>query len=149
VGNWLAKLSVKPLLYVIGVLLVALATTWMVQSARVTVAQSARDVAQAQLSKAGTEREAWKLRANELKQANAAFKVTVGTLQLELKGAQDQAVVMRQQNDAALASAKAAVADADRTLQAFMTRYQTQARVADCAKALLQVEATCPAFSGY
>ena len=148
----LSKFTVKPLLYAVGVLLVvvvALSVTLFVQGARVDTANAERATAEAAQRSTVTEREAWKVRADELAAANAAYGTSFRQLQAELKLAQDQATEVRTQAAEAQAIAQRETAAAERTLKEFTTRYQVQSRVADCARALEQVEAVCPAFEHY
>ena len=147
-----AKLSVKPLLYAIGMLLVVVAglsTALFVQGGRVDVATAARDTARADQRTTVTEREAWKARASEVSAANTAYGVALSQLQAELTRAQEQATRVRAQAAHAQEVAQKETADAERTLHEFVTRYQVQSHVSDCARALDQVEAVCPAFEHY
>ncbi len=145
----LDKLTVKPLLYALGacvLVIAALVAVQWVQSARhaaaIAQAEKAAEGWQAQATGSNT-------RVQELQAANAGYGDTVALLQKELQAAQEQAVVIGQQQSAAVSAAEAATADAERTLKTFMNRYAVQSRKADCALALQQVEAVCPAFSGY
>ncbi len=145
----LDKLTVKPLLYALGATLLAclaLGISFWAYSVKAT----------AKIADADHNAEGWRTlyssantRVSELQAANKGYGETVATLQVELKRAQDQAVVVRQQSEAAVSAAEAAKLDADKTLNTFMDRYASQVKVTSCAQALQNVEAVCPAFSGY
>lgn len=143
------KLTVKPLLIAVGVLLLAvlvLSGTLVLQHYlhRVSVALADKteagllhDIAAAQAKVA------------ELSAANAGYGDTVATLQAALTHEQSQCATVRQQSAKALATAQAKAADADATLKTFTARYATAAAAADCAQALNQLEAACPALRSY
>lgn len=144
-----SKLTVKPLLYAIGVLLVALAATgtgWWIDHA---TAAADLSVQRAAAASANASDQANRTRVRELQAANAAYGTTVSTLQDELRAAQDQVTTIRQQAESAVAAADARAADADHVLKTFMDRYAVQVKQTHCAQALMHVEAVCPAFSGY
>ena len=143
------KFAVKPLLYVVGALLLviaAMAGIWAVTAARSSAALS---VSEANASSASAAWEAARTRVGELTAANRGWEKTAGLLQTELKVAQDQLVQLKAQNAEAVAAAEAKAADADRTLSRFMDQAAAQAREPTCAQALQHVEAVCPAFEGY
>lgn len=96
-----------------------------------------------------TEKDAWKLRAEELAISLDAHQRANATLFDELKRAQEDAVTLRKQDARALARAHAELAEANRTLAGFVDRYHAQVRVPACEQALNQLEAACPALSGY
>lgn len=96
-----------------------------------------------------TEKDAWKLRAEELTASVAAHQQAMGTLADELHRAQEDAVTLRQQDAAALAQARAELAEANRTLAGFVDRYHAQVRAPACEQALNRLEAACPALSDY
>lgn len=145
----LSSLTVKPLLYAVGVLLLV-----VVGEAGALVVQHYRHVAA--IAEASSQSDGWRVsysasnaKVQELTTANAGYGQTVATLQAALKEAQDQTTTIRQQGDLALAAAQAQADDADRTLKTFMARYATQVKETTCAQALLHVEAACPALTGY
>lgn len=147
-----AKLTVKPLLITIGVLLLVIAVlsgSLVVQGSRLDVAAANVQASIAHQKSTATERDSWKLRAEELTLANVEWLATASTLQDELQRAQDQLTQVRKQTQAAVASARAAAADADRTLNLWLDRYRAQVGAPDCAKALMTLEAACPALQGY
>ncbi len=144
-----AALTTKPLLWAIGILslaVLALSVCLVVvrADARADAAtyKGAAAACAAQKSSATT-------RVAELTSANAGYGRTVAVLQAELKVAQGQVVTLKQQSDGAVAAAQAREADANQTLKQFMNRYAGQARETRCALALTEMEASCPAFSGY
>ncbi|KAF1697987.1 hypothetical protein CSC62_07530 [Pseudoxanthomonas jiangsuensis] len=145
----LAGVTVKPLLYAVGVLLLVIATMAAVWWVQATTSSAALDVSKAAASACNAADTANRARVRELEAANQGWELTTATLQTELKAAQDQLVTVRQQGRAAVAAAEARAADADRTLSTFMARYAAQVKQAHCVQALQHVEAVCPAFSGY
>lgn len=147
--NLLAGLTVKPLAIALAIACAALLASnlawWgFAGGLRADVAQAkgARDTAV-------TERDAWKTRAGELTAANAAYDTEFAKLAGELKSAQAEHARIQRQHGAALAAAREAEADADRTLRTFMDRYAAQLRAPDCAGALTTVQRLCPALEGY
>lgn len=144
-----SALSTKPLLWVCAGLL-TLAVSLAI-GLFVTRASARADAAMQNglIAACTAEREGASARVTELLAANAGYGATVKVLRAELLAAQDQAAVLRAQSDAAVAAAEAREADANKTLKQFMNRYASQAREARCALALTEVEASCPAFSGY
>ncbi|MEN1942661.1 hypothetical protein WCE55_02215 [Luteimonas sp. MJ293] len=147
-----AWLGTQPLLYVIAAL-VALAIGLGLYAERlnakldVATASSQSAMSLARLHQ--TERDAWKLRADELTASVAAHRDANTALAAELRRAQADAVTLKQQDARALAQARAATDEANRTLASFMQRYHTQIRAPACERALDQLEAACPALSGY
>lgn len=141
--------AVKPLLWVIGVLalaVVALSVSLVVVRANTRASVASYEGAGAACA---AQREGATTRVAELVSANAGYGRAVAVLQAELTLAQKQAATLKQQSDSAVAAAEAREADANRTLKQFMDRYASQARETRCALALTEVEASCPAFSGY
>ncbi|WP_447940103.1 hypothetical protein [Pseudoxanthomonas mexicana] len=129
----------------IGLLLVSNGA-WLV---RASTLEASRDVATADLGTRTTERDAWKLRAGELKAANRAYDAEFKRLVAEHAAAQAEMVRLKAAHATALAEAQAAEADADRTLRAFMDRYAAQLRSPDCVGAMAAVARFCPALEGY
>lgn len=145
----LAGLTVKPLaiaLAIAGALLLASNLAWWGYAGRLQA-----DVARAEGAgqRSSSERDAWKARATELKAANAAYDSEFTKLAGELKAAQAEHARLQREHGAALAAAREAEADADRTLRSFMDRYAAQLRAPDCAGALQSVQRLCPALEGY
>jgi hypothetical protein len=148
----LGKLSVKPLLYVIVVLLLAIGGLWL----RLAMVGAERDTAQAQVSAAQskvesvtTERDAWKNAAQGNLQANSAANNAIDTLKGLLDQQQQQCSAMRTANDKAVANARAQAQDADNALRLFTAKFQTESRKPDCAQALKAMEGACPALRDY
>lgn len=142
-------LTAKPLLWAIGALVVvviALSVSLFVMRAAAAAAAATYEGAAVACT---AEKSGATARVSELATANAGYSRTVELLQAELRTAQGQVVTLKQQSDTALAEAEAREADANRTLKQFMNRYAGQARETRCALALTEVEASCPAFSGY
>lgn len=148
----LDKLAVKPLLWAVAaLLLLAIGQFVMLQLAQAdaTSARSERDTATAQLSARTTERDAFKGRVSELERANDGWKLSFSILQEELKQAQRDARDLDAASRKAISAARAAATDADRTLKKFVGQFATESRKPDCAKALANLEAACPALSNY
>jgi len=147
--NILATLTVKPLLYAVGALLLALAgvlVAWFVHATRL---QAQLDVQTSAASSANAAYMAGRTRIAELTSANDGWLNATTVLQGELKNAQEQLVVVRAQGDAAIAAAQQRERDANRTLDAFMTKARAQAREPNCAQALSALQLACPAMEGY
>lgn len=145
-------LGTKPLLYVIAALVVlAIGQAAYAQhlGMKVDVAQAASSSAMSLARSYQTEAAAWKLRAEELTASVAAHQQAMGTLAAELQRAQEDAVTLREQDARALARARTELAEANRTLATFVDRYHAQVRAPACEQALNQLEAACPALSGY
>ena len=145
----LSTLTVKPLLWALGalaVVLIALSVGLFVTRAAAAAAAATYEGAAVACA---AEKGGATTRVAELATANAGYTRTVEVLQAELRAAQGQVVTLKQQSDTALAEAEAREADANKTLKQFMNRYAGQARETRCALALTDVEASCPAFSGY
>jgi len=141
--------TLKPLLWVIGVLalvVIALSVCLVVVRAN---ARAAAATYQGAAAACASQKEGANTRVAELAAANAGYGRTVGVLQAELALAQNQAATLKRQSATAVAAAEAREADANQTLKQFMNRYAGQARETRCALALTEVEASCPAFSGY
>lgn len=144
-----AVVTVKPLLWVIGVLalgLIALSVSLVVVRANARAAAATYEGATAACA---AQKDGATTRVSELVAANAGYGRTVAVLQTELLLAQKQAATLKQQSANAVAAAQAREADADKTLKQFLNRYAGQARETRCALALAEMEASCPAFSGY
>lgn len=149
IGKLISAKAVPWLLGAIAVLGGALALQHVVLSARVASAQAARDSAQAAATSLRASRDAFEQRATELATANAEWGRTVDVLQAELKRAQYEARRLDAQARAAVAAADARARDADRTLKRFVDQFAVESTRPDCARALANLEAQCPALSGY
>ena len=147
-----AWLGTKPLLYAIAAL-VALALGLWIHADRLgmqlDVANASSRSALSLARSYQPEGAAWKLRAEELTASVAAHQHAMDALAAELQRAQDDAATLRAQDAAALARAQADLAEANRTLAAFVDRYQQQSRTPPCAAALNRLEEACPALSPY
>ena len=140
----LAVAAVALLLAVIG-----LAIALQFAHAARDVAIAERDSAQQAVKAAETERDSYKLRAGELGLANGAWVEAFAVQGKAPNAAQGEVVRLQQEGRAAIAAAQAAAADADRTLKAFVARFATSSREPDCGRALIAMEAACPALSDY
>jgi hypothetical protein len=148
----LAKLTVKPLLYTLGVLLLVIAglvATLHFMQAQVEVANAASASAIARRDAMATERDAWKGDAGRALLANADYQGVVKLLQTELTRCQGEARAMEESNHKAVAAARAEADDADRALKQFTRKFQMESRKPTCARALESMEASCPALSDY
>lgn len=145
----LAKLTVKPLLWACGLQLAAIAA--------LGVALWAQGVWwEGKVADVGADRDHWKVvaeargvRVAELSAANFAFESVNGTLRRLLDEARGEAARLGEEGREAVAAARAAEADATRTLDVWMARYADQVRIRDCASAWRAVQAHCPAMEGY
>jgi hypothetical protein len=145
----LSKLSVTPLLYAVGVLLVACAGLGGALAVQHQVHGGQLATVAAERNDARTSAAAWRTRAGELTAANAAHRHANDTLQRLLTEARGENVRLQDEGRAAIAAAQAAAADANRTLDTWLARYADQVRTGDCASALNAVQQACPAFNGY
>ena len=112
-------------------------------------AEAFRDTAVEGMRRAETERDAFRLRVGELEIANRAWGSAFNAVQGELEAAQRENRRLQQAGAAAIAAAQAAAVDADRTLKEFVERFATETRETDCGRALIAMEAACPALSDY
>lgn len=145
-------IATKPLLYAVGALLLALVvlgSAYYKRGMQLDVAKASSSSAMALARSYDTERKAWKLRAEELQTSVEAHQHALSKLGLELQIAQDQATIIRERNDQALAAARAELDEANATLTGFIDRYREQMRTPECPAALEQLEAACPALSPY
>lgn len=149
IGRFLTAQAVPWMFGTIAVLIGALLLQHVVLSAAVTAAQGERDTANAAVASVEASRDAFELRAAELATANAEWGRTVDTLQDELKRAQRDVRVLDAQARQAVAAAEARARDADRTLKRFVDQFAVESKRPDCARALANLEAQCPALSGY
>lgn len=148
----LARLTVTPLLYSCGALLLivlGLGVALKLKSGEVSVAEAATATAEADRDAARTERDSWKQHAIDLKAANRGYANVVGVLKQELALAQTEASRVEQAGQKAVEAAQADARDAERALTRMAAQFQTQSRKPACAQALAQMEAACPAFRGY
>lgn len=148
----ISRFTVTPLLYACGALLalsIGLGIALKVQGSKVDAAQSAQAAAESARDAANTERDAWKLRAEDNARAANTAQGNVATLRTELTRAQGDLRTLGDQSRRAIAQAEAERADAERTLDLFTARYQTESRKPDCTRALEAVGRSCPALEGY
>ena len=150
--SFLAKVTVTPLLYACGALLVALLAAGVyaaVLNSRLDTAHAEKGAAESSRDAAITAREAWKQRAAEGVDAIAAHKAVTAAMRAEIERAQGEA----KRRDAAarksVAAAQAEAQDADRTLARMAAQFQAQARQPDCTRALAAVAIACPNMKGY
>ena len=147
-----SKLTVTPLLYACGALLLlalGLTVSLYVEGGKVDIAHAQRDTAQQRVVAVITERDAWKGKAQGAVEANQAAGEAIGSLKLALKAQQEQCSIIAADNTRAIARARADAADADRTLKLFAKKFQTESRKPDCDRARSAMEAACPALQDY
>lgn len=148
----LSKLTVTPLLYTSGALLLAcigLGVALHVKSSTLEAAEAQVGQVAAERDALATERDAWKLESAQCVEANEAYADVVGTLHGELQLAQGERRRLEAEGQAAIAAARADARDAERTLQRMAAQFQAQSRAPDCAAATARVAQACPAFEGY
>lgn len=145
-------LTVKPLLWVIGVLFVicvVLVSRGCALAADVRAANAATDTAQANVRTAVTERDAWKTRAEDNARSASVRTAERDLLADLLDQQQNETVRLVAEGEAAVARAQDAARDADRTLKAFTAQFQAAARTADCGAALTALNNACPTLRDY
>ena len=150
--KFLDKLTVTPLLYACGVLLLAvlgLTVRLHFVGADLDVAKAQVGTAESQRDAARTERDAWKQRAEDAQLANRAADAAIGSLHNALEQQQAQCAANQQANAKAIARARADAADADAALRKFTAQFQTESRKADGGRALAALERACPLMRGY
>lgn len=147
-----SRLTVTPLLYAIGVLMLVVAGMGvklaLLDSARDS-AVSAQHAAEADTRAARTERDAWKQAATGGADANRAATAGIRSLITELERQQGELARLGEAGRRAVAAAQAEAADADRTLKLFTAKFQAESRKPDCARALAALDTMCPALGGY
>lgn len=141
----LAKLTVTPLLWACGLLLVVVA----VLGVQLKLKAGALDVATADVARVATERDAWKGAASRSLAANQTLQGAFERVHTLLEQEQGERRRLDTEGRAALQRAQQAAADADRTLATWMARYSNQVRIGDCAAALNAVQRACPMLEGY
>lgn len=147
-----SKFTVTPLLYACGALLLlalGLGVALKLEAGNVATANAQRDTAQQRVVATITERDAWKQSAHDAAQANVAATDAIGSLKATLQSQQQECARIGAANSKALTDARAQARDADRTLQLFTRKFQTESRKPDCARALSALEAACPALQNY
>ncbi|MDH7453578.1 hypothetical protein QF205_10940 [Luteimonas composti] len=148
----LAKLTVTPLLWACGLLLVAVAALGVrvhMLGADVDAANGGAAAADARANQHVAERDAWKHAAQSALEATTRWETAFGTARQLLADSQREARRLDEAGRQALAAARAREAEANRALAGWMDRYAEQVRVGDCAAALNAVQQACPAFGGY
>lgn len=105
--------------------------------------------ARAAQSRAEGERDTALARGSELQVARDGWEqVSIQRGQL-LIACQAENVQVRQANTHAVAQLQTDLADAERTLDAFMGRYQQAIRQPECGQALTQLDVACPTLEDY
>lgn len=151
-SGFLAKLTVTPLLYTIGVLLLVVAGL----SLKLAFLDNALDTATAQKTSAeetakrvSTERDAWKAKANAAAEANDSCTHGIESLTLTLDRQQKACRATQAANQQAIAAARAEAADADAALKQFIGQFRQQTPDTTCGRALAALDAACPALEDY
>lgn len=148
----LSKLTVTPLLYAVGVLLVAclaLGGGWWSAAKTADVAAANLASSQAQLEATEVAATAWKAKANAAAEANDSCTHGIESLTLTLDRQQKACRATQAANQQAIAAARAEAADADATLKRFVGQFRRQTPDTDCGRALAALDAACPALEGY
>lgn len=148
----LSRLTVTPLLYACGALLLVclgMGAALKLQATKLELANAQLDVLTAGLLTAHTERDAWKQAAQGGAEANRAATASIESLKATLVSQQREIRRISAEGEHAVATAQADAADADRTLKLFTAKFQTESRKPDCARALDAMQAACPALEGY
>lgn len=148
----LSRLTVTPLLYACGALVLlclALGAAVWAKDTALDSATSKTEAAEAQRDEARTAADAWKGKADGCVAANEAYADVVGTLNGELELAQAERRRLEAEGKSAIAAARAEARDADRTLKRMAAQFQAQSREPSCAAAVARVAQVCPAFEGY
>ncbi|WP_298580580.1 hypothetical protein [uncultured Luteimonas sp.] len=150
--NWLSKLTVTPLLWACGLLLVAVAGLGVrvhMLGATADAAEAATEAAAARAAQHVAERDAWKHAAQASASAAGKWEAAFRNVQQLLRDSQAEARRLDEAGQAALSAAREREAEANRALASWTQRYADQVRVGDCAAALNAVQQACPAFGGY
>lgn len=145
----LGTLTVKPLLILSGVLLLAN----IGQGIALVVKSARHDAAIADKDRIASE---WRTDATHLRAdltdaigANQYSLTAIEKLEAELAAAQDQATRIRAQGVAAAAIERAGRQAAEARLKDYKAKYDAQVAQPDCARALNALEGVCSAFSEY
>lgn len=145
-------LTVKPLLYAIGALLLLCALLIALLAGSRSHArqlQAQLDVAAANQRATQAEREAWKRQADSLTAAAHGARTGIDTLKAALSEQQQACIAMNDANRRAVESAAAAAARADTALRGFSGRWKSESTKPRCAAALKAMEEACPALRNY
>ncbi len=151
-SGFLAKLTVTPLLYTIGVLLavlIGMSVKLALISSDLDTAVSQKATAEEAVRRVGTERDSWKDKANAASSANDSCTQGIESLSVTLDRQQKACRAAQAANQKAIAAARAEAADADATLQRFVAQFRAQTPETDCGRALAALDAACPALEGY
>lgn len=152
VDKAIAKLTVVPLLYACGALLllaIGLSVKIALLGSDLDTAIADKGKAEAERAAVITERESWKGRADELQAANGAYGTALNTMHQQLQLCQGEATRIESEGRKAVAAARAEAADADAALKHFTAQFQAESRKPGCAAALAALDAACPALQGY
>ena len=127
----------------LGLVLVAAGARELVNRATLAEARGALATAQG-------ERDTLRQQLATATSAATSAQSVIDLLRLENERLVEQATRVRESAEAAVAKARAAEADASRTLDAWMDRYASATRAGtDCAGALVAMEAACAAIGDY
>lgn len=152
VDKAISKMTVAPLLYLCGALLllvIGLGVKVAMLGSDLDAAVANQGKAEAERDAVITEREAWKGRADELQAANGAYGTALNTMHQQLQMCQGEAARIESEGLKAVAAARAEAADADAALKRFTAQFQAESRKPVCAAALAALDAACPALQGY
>ena len=148
----LSMLTVKPLLYAIGALLLLCALLIALLAGSRSHArqlQAQLDVAAANQRATEAERDAWKRQSSALTAAAQGARTGIDALKTALAEQQQACIAMNDANRRAVESAAAAAARADTALRGFSGRWKSESTKPRCAAALKAMEEACPALRNY
>lgn len=148
----MAKLAVKPLLIACLVLVAMLGASSLYAyklRSDVATAQAAVSVLEGERDTARADRDAAAARATEIANARDGWASIAGERAGLLGACQAENLRIRVAGDTAVANARAAARDAERTLGAFTRTYQIESRKPDCERARNAMAAACPALKDY
>lgn len=148
----MAKLTVTPLLYAVGLLLlvvIGLSVKLALVASDLDTAAAEKATAMETAKRTATERDAWKDKANAAADANASCSDGIESLSFMLERQQQACTANQVANQKAIAAARADAADADATLQRFVGQFRKQTPETNCGRALAALDTACPALEGY
>lgn len=144
--------TIKPLLYVIAVLALAvllLGNRSCVQSANARTDAAKLDGAEELVARVRTERDAWKRQAEANADNANTCAASLKLMTSEYQRQQRAHATLDAQREAAIIAAERAAADSDRALQRFTAQFQAESRTTTCGAALAALNTACPALKEY
>lgn len=151
-NGFLARLTVTPLLYAIGVLLLVvlgMSIRLAIVSSHLETAIAQKSTAEEAASRVSTERDAWKAKANAAADANTSCTQGIESLTVTLDQQQKVCAANLAANRKAIANARAAATNAEAAHQRFVRQFGKQTPDSECGRALAALDRACPALEGY